>query len=209
MGFEDCPLNGSKIIYPIGVNMLNGFCSLSNKIKCGVPQGSILGPLLFLSYINDVYNATEIGEYILFADTNLFYSHDNVSSLMSLINFELSTLSKWFQANKLSVNISKTNYIIFKPRQKKQIYDFNLKINNKKINRINEVCFLGVILDEHLSWKAHISHVAHKISKSIGIIYRSSFYLFKSALRMLYYALVYPYLQYCITVWWNLNGRTE
>ena len=180
----------------------NGFCSQSNKIKCSVPQGSILGPLLFLLYINDLCNTTEIGELILFADdTNLFYSHGNVSSLMSLINSELSMLNGWFQANKLSVNISKTNYIIFKARQRKKIFDFNLKINNKEINRVNEVCFLGVILDENLSWKAHISHVAHKVSKSIGIIYRSSFYLFKSALRMLYYALVYPYLQYCITVW--------
>ena len=74
-------------------------------------------------------------------------------------------VSEWFQANKLSVNISKSNYIVFKPRQKKQMFDFNLKINNKKINKI-EVCFLGVILDENLSWKAHISYVAHKISKS-------------------------------------------
>ena len=180
----------------------NGFCSLSNKIKCGVPQGSILGPLLFLLCINDLCNATEIGELILFADdTNLVYSHDNVSSFMSPINSELSMLNEWSQANKLSVNISKTNYIIFKPRQRKKIFDFNLKINNKEINRVNEVCFLGIILDENLSWKAHISHVAHKISKSIGIIYRSSFYLFKSPLRMLYYALVFPYLQYCITVW--------
>ena len=151
----------------------NGFCSLSNRIKCGVPQGLILGPLLLLLYINDIYHATDLGEFILFADdTNLFYSHDNASSLTNLINSELSMLSEWFQANKLSVNISKTNYIIFKPRQKKQIFDLNLKINNKEINRVNEVCFLGVILDENLSWKAHISHIAHKISKSIGIIYR-------------------------------------
>ena len=76
-----------------------------------------------------------------------------------------------------------------------------LKINNNDINKVKEVCFLGVMLDENLPWKAHISHVAHKISKSIGIIYRSSFYLFKSALRILYFALVYPYFQYCITVW--------
>ena len=167
------------------------------------------GQLLALYYfcyfcfiiINDLCNATEIGELILFADdTNSFYSHDNVSSLMSQINFELSMLNEWFQANKLSVNITVTNYIIFKPRQRKKIFDFNLRIN-KKINRVNEVCFRGVILDENFSWKAHILHVAHKISKSIGIIYRSSFYLFKSALRILYYALVYPYLQYCITAW--------
>ena len=98
----------------------NGFCSLSNKIKCGVLQGSILGPSLFLLYINDIYNATEISEFILFADdTNLFYSHDNVSSLMSLIHFELSMLSEWFQGNKLSVNISKSNYIILNQDKKK------------------------------------------------------------------------------------------
>ena len=120
---------------------------------------------------------------------------------MSLINSELCMISKWFQSNKLSVNITKSNYIIFKPRQKRQTFDLYLEINDNKISRVKEVCFLGVILDENLSWQAHISHVAHKISKSIGIIYRSSFYLFKSALRILYFAIVYPYLQYCITVW--------
>ena len=89
-------------------------------------------------YINDIYIATEIGEFILFADdTMLFYSHDSVLTLMSLINSELSVLSGWFEANKLSVNITKANYTIFKPKQKRQISDFNLKINNKEINRVN------------------------------------------------------------------------
>jgi hypothetical protein len=120
---------------------------------------------------------------------------------MGLINSELCKLSEWFQSNKLSINTTKSNYIIFKPRQKRQKFDLKLEINNNEINKVKEVCFLGVMLDENLSWKAHISHVAHKISKSFGIIYRSSFYLFKSALRILYFALVYPYLQYCITVW--------
>ena len=180
----------------------NGICSLFNRIKCSVPQGSILCPLLFLIYINDIYNATDIGEFILFADdTNLFYSHDNLPSLMGLINSESCELSEWFQSNNLSINTTKSNYLTFKPRQKRQKFDLKLKINNNDINKVKEVCFLGVMLDENLSWKAHISHVAHKISKSIGIIYRSSFYLFKSALRILYFALVYPYFQYCITVW--------
>jgi hypothetical protein len=74
-------------------------------------------------------------------------------------------------------------------------------INGCVIDRVKEVVFLGVILDEHISWKPHISHVARKISKSIGIIYKASFFLSKSSLCKLYYLLVYPYLQYCFTVW--------
>jgi hypothetical protein len=89
---------------------------------------------------------------------------------MGLINSELCKLSEWFQSNKLSINTTKSNYITFKPRQKRQKFDLKLKINNNDINKVKEVCFLGVMLDENLSWKAHISHVAHKTSKSTNII---------------------------------------
>lgn len=68
-------------------------------------------------------------------------------------------------------------------------------------DQVNETVFLGVILDESLSWKSHISHIASKISKSIGIIFRSSFYLFKTSLRTLYYSMIHPYLEYCNVVW--------
>ena len=76
-----------------------------------------------------------------------------------------------------------------------------LFIDNQQINQVQETSFLGVILDENLSWKSHISHISSKIAKYIGIILRTSFYLLKSSLKMLYYALVYPYLQYCNIVW--------
>jgi hypothetical protein len=91
--------------------------------------------------------------------------------------------------------------MIFRPRQKRQTFDLSLKINGHKIDQVKETMFLGVILHEHLSWKSHISHIASRISKSIGIIYKSSFFLSRSALRILYYALIYPYLQYCIIIW--------
>jgi hypothetical protein len=116
------------------------------------------------------------------------FSHDDSSSMMNVLNTELLKLSEWFKANKVSINIKKSNYMIFKPRQKRQTLNLYLEINNHKINRVKEVVFLGVILDENMSWKPHISHVARKVSKSIGIIYKSSFCLSKSALRTLYFS---------------------
>jgi hypothetical protein len=141
-------------------------------------------------------------ELILFADdTNVFFSHNDLHVLTNMINIELEKFSEWFKANKLSINVSKSKYLIFRPRQKRLTVGLSIEVNNHKLDKAKEVLFLGVILDEHLSWKAHISHVANKISKSVRIIYRASFFLFKSSLRTLYYSLVYPYRQYCITVW--------
>ena len=83
----------------------------------------------------------------------------------------------------------------------RQTFDFPPEINNHKLKRVKETIFLGVLLNENLSWKSHISHIASKISKSIGIMYKSSIYLTRLALRTLYFALVYPYLNYCVTIW--------
>ena len=139
---------------------------------------------------------------VLFADdTNVFYSHNDLSDLANIMNTELRKLSDWFKANKLSINVAKSKYMIFKPRQNKLSIHLSIEVNSYKLEKVVVVVFLGVILDEHLSWKSHISHVANKISKSIGIIYRASFNLLKSSLRILYYSLVYPYLQYCVSVW--------
>ena len=110
-------------------------------------------------------------------------------------------LSDWFKANKLSLNVKKANYVIFKPRQRREVFDLNIEINGHKMIHTKEVTFLGVILDENLSWKSYISHITGKISKSVGIIGRSSPCLTKLFLKTLYYSLVYPYFQYCIIVW--------
>ena len=91
--------------------------------------------------------------------------------------------------------------MVFRPRQRRQTLDLSLQIDNNNIDCVKETVFLGVILDEHLSWKPHILSVSRKISKSIGIIYKSSFCLPKTSLHCLYYSLVYPYLLYCVSVW--------
>ena len=141
--------------------------SSENIIKCGIPQGSILGPLLFILYINDISNASNLLRFILFADdTNVYYSGKNTSDVSNVLNQEMERVSDWLIANQLSINFKKTNYVIFKPRQKRlNLTNFSLKIKNNLIERKSSIKFLGVIIDEHLSWKEHISTVAAKISK--------------------------------------------
>ena len=133
--------------------------------------------------------------------TNTFFSYNEPNQLMEILNNELKKLSSWFQANKLSINIKK-NQILFYLKQNKtsKKLDLHFSINDIEIDRVNEILFLGVILDEHLSWKSQIQNVARKVSKSVGIIYKSSFCLNKASLCTLYYSLVYPYLHYCATV---------
>ena len=180
----------------------NEHYSGSKNIRCGVPQGSILGPLFFLLYVNDIVHVSRIIELILFADdTNIFLSHKDPIHLTNILNIEIEKLSNWFKSNKLSLNLTKTKIIVFKPRQRKLHHSFQLRINGQCIEQVKETVFLGVQLDEELSWKSHISHIAGKISKSIGIISKASFYLLQKSLFTLYYSIVYPYIDYCNVVW--------
>ena len=180
----------------------NGKSSVRSKISCGVPQGSILGPLFFLIYINDINNVSAALNLILFADdTSVFMSHKDLDYLAHTLNLELNKLSIWFKANKLSLNLKKTKYIVFRPSQRRINCNIVISIDDQHIDRAKETVFLGVILDENLNWKSQISHIATKVSKSIGIIYKCSFYLSKTPLRILYYSLIYPYFHYCNVVW--------
>ena len=186
-------------------------CETSTKknIQCGVPQGSILGPLLFLIYINDLAKISNILFFLMYADdTNVFLSSKNLKELETLMNQELSSLLEWLNANKLSLNIKKTHFIIFSPPKTKPSYKVHLKINNIDIQCVQQTKFLGVIIDSKLSWKDHIKYIKSKICKSIGIISKARKYLNLNSLLCLYYAFLYPYFIYCIAVWGGTNKTT-
>ena len=140
---------------------VNGSNSNLLSITCGAPQGSVLGPLLFLIYINDLPNVSKKLTFYLFADdTNIYCESKNVSDLMRTVNKELRSVKKWLDANKLSLNIDKTNYIIFHSPSVRIPSDAVIKIGKKHIKRVKFVKFLGLLLDEHLSWKYHLSELS-------------------------------------------------
>lgn len=191
-----------KIIDKEGKVISNG-----KTITCGVPQGSVLGPLLFLIYVNDLKNVSASFKTITFADdTNLFLSHRNLTELCNLANKELSKVEDWFACNQLSLNVAKTSYQLYTSK----IIDKSpvILINNIHIKNEKYVKFLGVLVDEALSFKKHINYVCKKVALGIGCMFRSRSVLEPSQLISLYNALVLPHLNYCSLVW-SINFETN
>ena len=183
----------------------NNSQSEMDVIKCGVPQGSILGPLLFLIYINDLACVSEKVFALLFADdSNMFLSGNDPDELIRTMNEEMITVVDWLKLNKLSLNLKKTHFILFSRKRKKVELKEELIVNNAIIDRTDKTKFLGVIIDQHLSFLSHISYTKGKIARGIGILKKSRYYFTRDTLKTLYNSLVYPHFTYCIEVWGNV-----
>jgi hypothetical protein len=207
---------------------INGQISSLKSIVISVLQGSILGPLLFLCYINDLPRATNLFS-LLFADaTAAFKSGKNLHELVEQVNVELNKMAVWFKANKLMINGSKTKYIIFRAKNKRidpNIPKIVLNLNDadqpQNVNNITELerihenhpdqnkrsyKLLGVYLDEFMNFNHHVDYVCSKLTKSLFCISRAKNLLSKKLLKLLYYALFHSHLNYCAVL---LSGTCE
>ena len=161
-------------------------------------------------YINDFHYSSELFDFHLFADdANLFCENESLQILQNRINSELINIHTCLSANKLSLNIEKSNFILFHPPQKRlQDSNFNLLLYNKQLKREYCIKYLGIIIDSHLSWKLQVEFIAKKIRRSIGILSKLRHHVGLDILLKLYCALIYPFLTYGIIIWGNTYEST-
>jgi len=205
---------------------INGHYSRSRKIEISVLQGSILGPILFLCFINDLYTVTSLLTLMYAEDTFSLDCHDDLNTLINSVNNEINKMAVWLRANKLAVNISKTKYMIFRMKGKKveqfpdivynenepnQTFDNSLVTVLERYydNHPSRECryykLLGINLDEHLTLDAHVDHICSKLTKYLYCIKQAKNIVSLNGMKSLYFALIHSHLTYCTSI---LSGIT-
>ena len=182
------------------VEVRNSSSSLSS-IKHGVPQGSVLGPLLFLIYINDLNQAIKHSKTFHFTDdSSLLYSNKSLKKLNSKVNHDLKHLSDWLRANKISLNAKKTEIILFKTKRKVVSKKLNFRLSGQQLELTKFTKYLGVIIDENLDWNMNINTLCKKLSNSVGIFAKLRHFLDYKTMLSLYYALFHSHITYHLPI---------
>ena len=176
----------------------NSEVSQKYPVTYGTPQGSCLGPLLFLLFCNDLKLHLTYLSCIQFADdTTLYTSGKTIRLLECEINHDLEAISDWFKANKLTLNLDKTVCMIF-PLSKNNTNNINIKILEQDIPVCSHTKFLGLWLDSNLNWDKHLSVICSKMKQNTGLLRKCKNYLDNNTLRTIYYAQVHSYISYSV-----------
>ena len=179
-----------------------------------MPQGSCLGPLLFLVYINDLPQAVLDSNVSMYADdTSLCYQSHDMTRLNEAINSDLTKLDTWLQGNKLSLNVAKTHSMLISSKQKHsslkgQNKHLKLKIRDSELDVVKKTKYLGLQIDCSLDWKEQIKTVSAKVSRAVGFLKHAKSFLPKETLQTLYTGIVEPHFRYCCSVW-GCAGSSE
>ena len=190
---------------------VNGYISGTNQITCGVHQGSILGPLLFLIYINDLPNCLSKATPRMYADdTSISLAASHITMLEAEMNDEIRKLNCWLIANKLSLNIAKTEFMLIGSRQRLQTQNnqhVEIQVEGKIIKQVEETKSLGVYIDNNLSWKKHVDETSKKVSCGIGALKRLRPFISTDTAIKIYRSLIQPHFEYCSTVGDGISGH--
>ena len=171
----------------------------------GAPQGSCLGPLLFLIFCNDLSSNLNYLSCIQFADdTTLYYADKNLDVLKCCVEHDLNIILDWFRANSLTLNVEKTNFLLFAPDKRKHAVYLN--VDKVTICPSNKTKFLGVILDDKLEWTEHVKSILTKMKRNYNLMRLGANLLSKHSLKIVYYAHVYSHLSYCISIWGSMTS---
>ena len=170
-------------------------------VKYGTPQGSCLGPLIFLIFVNDLHLHLQYSECVQFADdTTLVFAHQNLKYLHFSIESDLITIQDWFSENKLTLNVEKSSYLLYH-NQKQLVSNFKIKLNGVEIPRVNHAKLLRVWLDNKLSWDIHVNKLVNKLKCGVGMLRRSKNLLSVKAKKLLYFGQIHSNLSYSNCIW--------